>query len=394
MGLGSLENVSLAEARRKRDECVRLREQGIDPIEHRLADKAKAKIATAKAMTFDQCRDAYIASHRAGWRNTKHAAQWTSTLATYVTPVFGKLPVQSVDVALVMKALEPIWNTKPETASRVRGRIERVLDWAQMRGYRDGENPARWRGHLDHLLPARAKVRKVEHHAALPYIEAATFMAELRDRDGIAARALEFAILTAARTGEVIGMSWDEVDFSGKVWTVPSNRMKGGREHRVPLSAPAVTVLKCMSDIRQNNHVFPGDRRATLSNMALLMTLRRMGRGELTAHGFRSTFRDWAAERTSFSREVAEAALAHVLGDKTEAAYLRADFFDKRRRLMDAWAEFITAEPAEKHGKTDNRKFVELHKPESSGINASKPGNPKAGTAPHPVDDGRKRGSH
>ena len=232
-----------------------------------------------------------------------------------------------------------------ETASRLRGRIEAILNWAKVRGLRTGENPARWRGHLDHLLPARNKVRKVEHHAALPYEQVGAFMVQLRERDGIAARALEFAILTAARTNEVIGARWDEIDFAAKVWTVPESRMKAGREHRVPLSDAALTILQAMRSLRQDQYVFAGDRRSILSNMALLMTLRRMGRADVTTHGFRSTFRTWAAERTGFPREVVEAALAHATGNKVEAAYQRGDMFEKRRRLMHAWGQFCADAP-------------------------------------------------
>jgi integrase len=290
-------------------------------------------------MAFNQCRDAYIAAHRAGWRNAKHAAQWTSTLDAYVTPVFGQLPVGAIDTGLVMKALEPIWSAKTETASRVRGRIEAILDWAKVRGYRGGENPARWRGHLDSLLPARSKVRKVEHHAALPFTEIGAFMAQLREQSSTAARALEFTILTAARTGEVLGARWGEIDLDAAVWTVPPDRMKSAREHRVPLSPAALAVIKNMKTRRENDYVFPGDRRDRLSGRAMDMLLRRMGR-EVTVHGFRSSFRDWAAERTNFPREVAEAALAHVVGDKVEAAYQRGDLFDKRRRLMTAWGDY------------------------------------------------------
>ena len=241
---------------------------------------------------------------------------------------------------LVMKAVEPIWTVKPETAGRVRGRIESVLDWATARGHRTGDNPARWRGHLESLLPARNKVRRVEHHAALPYGEVGAFMAELREQKGLAARALEFAILTAARTGEVLGATWAEIDLEAHTWTVPAERMKAGREHKVPLSAPALAILKAIPKTGSDDRVF------RLSNMALLMTLRRMERGELTTHGFRSTFRDWAAERTGFPAEVAEMALAHVVGDKVEAAYRRGDLFEKRRQLAEAWAKFCDAPPA------------------------------------------------
>jgi integrase len=344
MGLGSLAIVSLAEARAAAGECRRLRLQGTDPIDRRNAMRAAACLDAAKAMTFDECRDAYVAAHKASWRNAKHQAQWVSTLDTYAGPVLGKLPVQSIDVALVMKVLEPIWSTKPETASRLRGRIERILDWARARGFRSGENPAHWRGHLDHLLPARSKVRNIRHHAALPFDDIAVFMTDLREMDGIAARALEFVILTAARTGEALGAAWNEIDFRTSTWTIPAHRMKGYREHRVPLSDDAIRVLEQMQAMRSGEFVFPGHRLGKpLSNMALLMMLRRMGRGDVTTHGFRSSFRTWAAERTGFPREVVEAALAHVVGNKVEAAYQRGDLFDKRCQLMDAWARYCAA---------------------------------------------------
>jgi integrase len=292
-------------------------------------------------MTFDACAAAYIAAHNTSWRNAKHRDQWRNTLTSYAGPAFGSLPVQSIDVGLVMKALEPIWQAKPETASRLRGRIEAVLDWATVRGHRKGENPARWRGHLDKLLPARSKVHKVKHHPALPYNEMADFVAELRKQEGVAARALEFLILTAARTGEVIGARWDEVDVEEKIWVVPAARMKAGREHRVPLSSAAVAILEEMKKIRESDFVFPGGKKGKpLSNMAMLAVLKRIGRSDLTAHGFRSSFRDWAAERTNFPREVAEMALAHTVGDKVEAAYRRGDLLQKRRQIMEAWARF------------------------------------------------------
>jgi integrase len=340
MGLGAVDQVSLADARDRAAECRKLRESGIDPIEYRKAAQVQEALEAAKSMTFDECRDAYIKAHAPSWRNAKHHQQWLNTLRSYCSPVFGNVPVQAVDVSFVMKVLDPIWSTKPETASRLRGRIEAILDWAKARGLRTGENPARWRGHLDHLLPARAKVRSVKHHAALPYAEICTFLEALRCQKGIAAKALEFLILTAARTGEVLGAHWEEFDLPARVWTIPASRMKGAREHRVPLSEAAVSLLKEMQSTRQNQFVFPGDRRAQLSNMALLMVLRRMKRSDVTAHGFRAAFRTWAAERTNFAREVVEAALAHVVGNKVEAAYQRGDLFDKRRRLMDAWAEF------------------------------------------------------
>jgi integrase len=292
-------------------DCRRRRLAGLDPIEMRKSERRETQLAEARSMTFEQCRDTFIQAHKVGWRNAKHRAQWINSLTTYVTPVFGSLPIQSVDVALVMKTLEPIWSTKPETAGRVRGRIERILDWAKVRGFRAGENPARWRGHLDVLLPARNKIRQVGHHAALPYSEIGGFMGALRKRQGTAARALEFAILTAARTSEVLGAGWEEINLQGRVWTVPPYRIKAGREHRVPLSREVVALLKQLRGSMEGL-VFPGKRRGKpLSNMAMLMVLRRMGRTDLTAHGFRSTFRDWAAECTNFPREVAEAALAH-----------------------------------------------------------------------------------
>jgi integrase len=311
-------------------------------------------------MTFKQCAEAHIKAHRAGWRNAKHAAQWESTLATYAEPIMGALPVQVIDTALVMKVLEQevrdtpkepavaLWTAKPETTSRLRGRMESILDWAKVRGYREGENPARWRGHLDKLLPARSKVRKVEHHAALPYPLLPGFLAALRQQEGVAARALELTILTAARTGETIKAAWGEIDLVAKVWTVSSHRMKSGKEHRVPLSGRALAILEEMRPFRHTDatdaFVFPGGKPGkALSNMAFLMLLRRIGRDDLTAHGFRSTFRDWAAERTNFPAEVPEMALAHAVSDRTVAAYNRSDLFERRRRLMQQWATFCNA---------------------------------------------------
>ena len=260
--------------------------------------------------------------------------------------------MQAVDTTLVLKVLEPIWTTKPETASRVRQRIENILDSAKARGYRDGENPARWRGHLDKILPTRSRVREVEHLAALPYAALPAFLVSLRAREAIAARALEFLVLTAARTGEVIGAQWNEIDLLDKTWTVPAARMKAHREHRVPLSARALAILQEMQAAREgdddNAFVFPGPKGGKpLSNMAFLMLLRRIKRADLTAHGFRATFKTWASERTSFQNEIVEAALAHVIGDKVEQAYRRGDLFEKRRRLMQQWATFCIAAPAQ-----------------------------------------------
>jgi integrase len=347
MGLGPLALYGLQDARAKALDARRKRHEGIDPIDARRAERARQRLTAAKAVTFKQCADAYIASHRAGWRNGKHAGQWGSTLSTYAYPVIGPLPVQAIDTGLVLKVLEPIWRTKPETAGRVRGRMENILDFAKVRGYREGENPARWRRHLDKLLPAQSKVRQVEHHAALAYAELPAFLASLRGQEGIAARALEFAILTAARTGEVIGARWNEIDLLDKTWTVPATRMKAHKEHRVPLSARALAILDEMHPLRHAEageaYVFPGGKPGKpLSNMAFLMLLRRMGRADLTAHGFRATFKTWASERTSFQNEIVEASLAHVIGGKVEQAYRRGDMFDKRRRLMQQWATFCT----------------------------------------------------
>jgi integrase len=352
MGLGSLNTIGLADAREQAKECRRLLQGSpttppVDPIEHRRALHNEAKLAATKAKTFKGCAEAYMAAHQGGWRNPKHAAQWPATLGTYVYPVMGDVPVDRIDTALVTKVLEPIWQTKPETASRVRGRIEAVLDWAKAADYRNGDNPARWRGHLQNLLmnpssaakAARRSKGRGEHHAALPYRDIGAFMAELRQEEGVAARALEFAVLTAARTSEVVGAKWEEVDDG--VWTVPAERMKAGKEHRVPLSKPALALVEKMAEIRDGEFLFPGGKSGRpLSNMSMLMLLRRMGRGDLTAHGFRSTFRDWAGDCTDFPREVAEMALAHTLGDKVEAAYRRGDGFQKRRVLAEAWAMF------------------------------------------------------
>lgn len=344
MGLGSYPEVGLAAARRQAVSIRDAARTGVDPLERRRETKRAAAAAAAPTMTFKACAEAFIAVHASSWRNAKHAAQWGSTLATYVYPAFGDLPVGDIDAPMVVKILDPIWSTKNETASRVRGRVEAILDWAKARGHRDGENPARWKGHLQYALPARRKVARVEHHPALPFDEIGDFLRQLRGMDGVAARALEFLILTAARTGEVIGARWEEIDLDAKIWVVPADRMKAGREHRVPLSPAAVRLLEAFPEPR-SEYVFGANGSETpLSNMALLMTLRRMKRADLTVHGFRSTFRDWAAERTNYSREVAEAALAHAVGDKVEAAYRRSDLFEKRQGLMRAWDDYCRSQ--------------------------------------------------
>jgi integrase len=339
MGLGATHTISLAEARELALECRKKLQNGGDPLAEREAARLAAKLEAAKAMTFDQCAAAYIDAHRPGWKNAKHASQWVNTLATYAAPIIGKLPVAAIDTPLVMKIIEPIWQTKAETAARLRGRLEQILDWATVRQLRQGENPARLRGHLDKLLAKRLKSSR-GHHAALPYDQIGDFMADLRKQEGVAAKALEFLILTAARTGEVIGAQWDEFDLGAALWVVPAERMKAKKEHRVPLSARALEILAALHDEGAEGFVFQGRRKGQpLSNMALLMALRRMGRGDLTAHGFRSTFRDWAAESTAFPHEVAEMALAHTVGNKVEAAYRRGDLYQKRVGIMRDWAK-------------------------------------------------------
>ena len=340
-GLGSFPTISLATARDQAEKLRKLLIDGIDPIEARKAERAAVRAESEQAVTFEECARAYISSHEAGWRNEKHRAQWHSTLKTYVYPVIGQLPVKAVNTAHVMQILEPIWRSKPETASRIRGRIEVILSWAKVRGYRDGENPARWRGHLDHLLPAKGKVRRVIHHPALPYPEIPAFMKLLREQEGFAARALEFLILTASRTNETLRATWDEIDWDLALWTIPAERMKGGRDHRVPLTSRALQLVSEMSDIKLNEFVFPGMKPGRpLSDMSLLMLLRRIGYGHVTAHGFRSTFRDWTAECTSFSGDAAELALAHAVPNPVEAAYRRRDMLAKRQQLMSEWGQY------------------------------------------------------
>jgi len=349
-GLGPYPGVSLAEARDAVLECDRMRRSGIDPIEARRAQRLQRILDAAKAMTFRQCAAAFFQAHHHGWSNPKHARQWLKTLEVYVYPTIGDISVQAVDVSLIMRMLEPIWPDKTETASRVRGRIESVLDWATARGYRQGENPARWRGHLENLLPKRSKVQRVEHLAALPYREIGAFIPELRRQSAIAARALEFAILTVARTGEVCGALWSEVDLDTRIWTIPAERMKGRREHNVPLSDAAVAVLEEMARCRQGRFVFQGNRQRGLPDTAMLKMLVRMGRTDITVHGFRSTFSDWCSECTNFAGEVRKMALAHAVSDRVEAAYRRGDLFAKRRRLMEAWSAFCLTPAAVKSG--------------------------------------------
>jgi integrase len=299
-------------------------------------------LEASKAVTFEEAATTYFDAHQAKWRNAKHRNQFISTLKEYVFPKLGKLAVADIDIGSVLSVLEPIWPTKTETASRVRSRIEAVLDWAAVRKLRTGDNPARWKGNLQHVLPARARLAKPQHHAALPYAEIRAFMTALRMREGVAPRALEFSILTAARTGEVVGAQWDEIDLTARTWTVPGGRMKAGREHRVPLSDEAVEILKALPREKNNPYVSVGPRAGGLSNMAMAAVLRRMDRVDITVHGFRSTFRDWAAESTAYPNHVVEMALAHAVGNKVEAAYRRGDLLVKRQRLATDWAKFCT----------------------------------------------------
>lgn len=343
MGLGSADVVTLAEARQAAHKARRQLRDGLDPIEEKHKERA-----AATAPTFEQCAAAFLDSNESAWSNAKHRQQWHNTFTAHVFPVMGDKPVDTIGIEDVLATLQPIWQSKPEIASRVRGRVERVLDFARARGFRTGENPARWRGHLDAILPARSKVKTVRHFAALPWREIPEFMAALREREGIAARTLEFAILTGARSGEARLMVWDEVDLDTGTWIIPASRMKAHREHRVPLSKRAVELLRDTPRIAGSNLVFPGQRAGKpLSDMTLGAVLKRMGYS-VTAHGFRSSFRDWAAETTNFPREVVEEALAHALTNKVEAAYRRGDLLMKRRRLMDAWSDYCEQTPRQK----------------------------------------------
>jgi integrase len=346
-GLGGYPAISLAKARQLAERDRQLVASGVDPIAARDKERAEAELAVAKQMTFEDCAKAFIASYESSWTNPRHRDQWRTTLQDYVYPIIGKLPVGAIDTAIVMKVLEPIWNTKTVTASRVRGRIETVLNWAKARGCRTGENPALWRGHLDQLLPKKSKVHKVVHHAALAYADIPAFMAKLRDQTARSARALEFLVLTATRTGETLEAPWSEINLKEKVWVIPAERMKAEEEHRVPLSPRAVEILEAQAESHTGDLVFESHHKPgrPQTNMALLKLLARLGYGHVTSHGFRSCFRDWCAEETNFQHEVCEMALAHKIPDATERAYRRGNLFEKRRRLMQAWAGFCGREP-------------------------------------------------
>ncbi len=352
MGLGPLAKVSAKAARELAGEKRRLIGLGISPLKQRQQDKqskAEDRAAAARqAVTFDYAAEQFIEGHQTSWRNAKHRQQWKNTLARYASPFIGAKPVERVGADDIKAILIPIWHSKTETATRVRSRIELVLDFAKANGWRDGENPARWRGHLDKLLPKPTKLKAVQHHAALPWKLMSEFMTRLRSCPGVGARALEFAILTATRSGEVRLAEWSEIDQEEKLWTIPAHRMKARREHRVPLSEAALDVLKQVPQVDDESLVFPGMRaHRPLSDMTMTAVLKRMKHGDLTAHGFRSSFRDWAAEATHHQNHIVEMALAHVVGNAVEAAYRRGDLLDKRRSLMNDWAAHCSAAVAD-----------------------------------------------
>jgi integrase len=349
MGLGAVDRVTLADARKKAKAAYSLVQDGVDPIEERGARKAKQAAESAKALTFKECAEGYIAAHKSSWKSDKHAGQWEATLETYAYPVIGALPVQLIETAHVMKIIQPIWESKTETASRVRGRIEKVLDRAKALKIRSGENPAAWRGHLDQLLPAKSQVAPVENHPALPYAELPEFMAKLRAKEGVSARALEFTILTVARTGDTIGATRQEIDRTERLWAVPAGRVKGKRgarkrDHVVPLAKQALAVLDAVPE--EGSFIFPGGKEgAGLSNAAMSELLKGMGYSPdvATVHGFRSTFTDWVADETDYPNEMSELAKAHTVSDKVERAYRRGNMLEKRRRMMADWAKFCTS---------------------------------------------------
>jgi integrase len=340
MGLGAVYSVGLAEAREEARKARLLLQQGIDPLQHKTELVAKNRAVTASSKVFEECVQEYISSHKDSWRNEKHGKQWESTLLKYACPRLGRMDVRLINTALVLQVLEPIWKTKTETATRLRERIERVLAWAATKGYREGENPARWSGHLEELLPKPSKLKQVKHHPSLPYMQIGAFLRLLRLEKGVAAQALEFTILTASRTGEVRFAKWDEIDLAAKVWVIPAARMKTSREHRVPLVDETIAILERMKGL-DTFWVFPSARLdKPMSNMAMLAVLERMQQMDITVHGFRLTFRVWAAEQTTYPKELPEMALAHSVGSAVEEAYQRADLFERRRAVMADWANW------------------------------------------------------
>jgi len=341
MGLGAYPGVTLAQAREKARQARERIDQGQDPILERERARSLLRAAQVSAISFEGAARKFVDAKSAEWSNDKHRKQWLATLVQYAFPVFGLVHVTDIRQEHVLQALEPIWSTKTETASRLRGRIENVLDWAKARGHRSGENPARWRGHLDKLLPAPKKIAKVEHHAAVPVDDAPAFYGALLQRDGVAAQALQFAMLTAARSGEVRGATWAEIDLEKALWVIPAARMKAGVEHRVPLGEAALAILRSLPRIEGTEYVFAAPRGGQLSDMSLTAVMRRMGL-PYVPHGLRSTFRDWAAEKTNYPRDLAEKALAHTLDSRTEAAYQRSDMIERRRVMMDQWATYLS----------------------------------------------------
>lgn len=342
MGLGSFPTISLGAAREAASEARKLISAGTDPIEAHRSRRLQKKLDAVRGIGWDDALTQFLDSHESGWKNKKHRQQWRNTLDAYAKTVLSAVPIASVGISEITKILDPIWTSKPETASRVRGRIERILDWAKVRGYRDGENPARWRGHLDKIYPARSKVQKVKHHAAAPIDELPALYDRLAEAKGVAAKALRFVILTAARPGEVAGGLWPEIDKKTALWTIPSERMKADREHRVTLSREALAILDEMAEMQSDKYVFPGHKDGRpLSLTALSKALKAAGGGDATVHGMRSTFKDWASERTSFPAEVSEMALAHTIGDKVEAAYRRGELLKKRAALLEQWSTFV-----------------------------------------------------
>ena len=346
--------LTLAEARERATEARKLRLDGIDPIEHKRARKAALRAADARTITFRECCEAYLRSHDASWTSARHRAQWRSTLAQ-LYPGLGAMPVQAIDTPLVLRALKPIWEKTPVTASRLRGRVEAVLGWATVHHYRAGDNPAKWGGLLEHALPAPGKVARVEHHSALPYAQIAEFMTKVRNDTSVTARALEFIVLTAARSGEAVGATWDEIDFDAKVWVVPKRRMKAGREHRVPLSDAAMRVLRAMRAIRQSPYIFPGASAGKPIRGGTVWWLANQLAGRAACMACVRVSRDWSSEQTDFPREVCEQALAHAIPNAVEAAYRRGDLFDKRRKLMEAWAAYCAT-----HETDDTIKVVKI----------------------------------
>ncbi len=352
MGLGAVSTrngdglTTLVKARQKRTRARELLESGIDPLQSKRAGRAAERLEKAKLITFAQCADQYIASHEASWKAAKHARDWRGSLTKHAYPIIGNLPVSAIDLALTKKVLEPIWKTRTKTAVDVRGRIELVLNWAKIHGYRDGENPARWKGHLENVLPKPSKIAKVKHHAAMPYADVPAFMVALREKTVLGARALEWTVLSAVRSEETLGAEWSEIDIGKKVWTIPAARMKADADHRVPITDRMLGILQSLP--RGGKHVFPGQTPSKRASGAVMwFLLRSMTSSGETVHGFRSSFRDWAAEQTAYPSDVIEMALAHTIANRVEAAYRRGDLFEKRRQLMADWAAHCESKPNE-----------------------------------------------